>query len=269
MVSMSATSECLEESPGPMRIREGSLEVLLAENAEAIRGVQKLRYKIFYEEEGATPPSAEIQERGYDFDSLDDFCDHLIVREWETEKIVGTYRLIHRQAARCHGRFYSASEYDISMLENYPGEILELGRACVMKEYRTRGALQLLWKGLERYMNLFSVKLMFGCANFSGTDPEKHKHALSYLHHFHLAPENLRPVARDPFVEMNRLPVDQIDRTKVHEQLPSMIKGYVHLGCRVGHGAFVDKAFGSLDVCIVFETKQLARKYLGRVFSSV
>ncbi len=85
-----------------------------------------------------------------------------IISSWSTRAtrrrrqkgIVATYRLLRRQAARRAGQFYSIAEYDISPMVNHPGEILELGRSCVDPAYRTKVAMQLLWKGITDYILL-------------------------------------------------------------------------------------------------------------------
>ena len=60
---------------------------------------------------------------------------------------------------------------------------------------RNRAVMQLLWRGIAAYVSQHDVKLMFGCASFSGTDVKSHALALSYLHHYHLAPPSMRAVA--------------------------------------------------------------------------
>jgi len=60
------------------------------------------------------------------------------------------------------------------------------------KSYRTKPTIQLLWRGIGAYIQLFQVSLLFGCGSFPGTDTEFYKQALSYLYHFHLAPPELR-----------------------------------------------------------------------------
>ena len=125
----------------------GPLQVRLAETAADIDAAQALRYRIFYEKLGARP-MPEMARRHRDFDPFDEFCDHLLVLDHDrgrgAESVVGTYRLIRREAAARLGAFYSAAEYDIAPLAAYPGEILELGRSCVDAAYRQRPAMQLL-----------------------------------------------------------------------------------------------------------------------------
>lgn len=246
-------------------LRMGSLEVRLAENAAEIDWAQALRYRVFYEEMAAQP-SPDMAARHRDFDDFDSLCDHLLVidhaRGNGPEMVVGTYRLIRRVAAERAGRFYSSDEYDISRLVAYPGEILELGRSCVDADYRTRGSMQLLWRGIAAYVFQHDIALMFGCASIPGTDPRLLAEPLSYLHHFHLAPPELRATALpERMVGMDLLPRDQVDPRRALNILPPLIKGYLRLGGFVGEGAVIDHQFNTTDVSIVVKTDLITDKY--------
>jgi putative hemolysin len=183
--------------------------------------------------------------------------------------VVATYRLTREKDAARAGGFYTASEYDIApMLGGLPPEtkFLELGRSCVLKSYRSRpGSMQLLWKGLMAYVVRFDIDLMFGCASLAGTDPSALALPLSYLHHFHAMPENLRVRARpELFVDMNRMPQSGIDPREGLRSLPPLLKGYVRAGCRVGDGAVIDRQFGTTDVFIYFPLSSIDARYKSR-----
>lgn len=258
----------------------GTLEVRLAVSAEEIDAAQALRYRVFYEEMGAIP-SSETTATKRDKDSMDQYCDHLLVVDNAREgmdKIVGTYRLIRRCAAEKNGSFYSASEFDIAPLVAYAGEILELGRSCIDKNYRTGVVMNLLWKGLAAYMYQYDIKLMFGCASLPGANPEDHKIPLSYLYHHHLAPPALRARALpEVYTKMDILPREAFDPEAAFDSmafngikldpkagansLPPLIKGYLRVGAYVGDGAFLDKQFNTTDVCIIVKTELLTDRY--------
>jgi putative hemolysin len=246
-------------------IVNGPLQVRLAESAADIDAAQALRYRVFYETMGAKPlPSMRLRRR--DSDPFDDICDHLLVldhgRGDGAEAIVGTYRLIRRDAAERCGRFYSAAEYDIARLIAYRGEILELGRSCVDIGYRTRPVMSLLWSGIAAYVFHHEIALMFGCASLPGTDPEALAAPLSYLHHHHLAPPELRPRALEHrYVDMRRTAPDAFDPARTLGALPPLIKGYLRLGGFVGDGAVIDEQFNTIDVCVVVKTDQVTEKY--------
>lgn len=259
----------------------GSLQVRMAENQEEINAALALRYRIFYEEMGAHP-SPETLASKRDYDPLDDVCDHLLVvdnNQVGERKIVGTYRLIRRSTAEKYGAFYSESEYDISPLKAYPGEILELGRSCIDKEYRTGVVMNILWKGLTSYMFRHEITLMFGCASLPGCNPKEHIVPLSYLYHHHLAPPALRATALPELYEkMDILPQEAFDPEKAFDSLtfnnikldpkgganclPPLIKGYLRVGCYIGDGAVLDEQFNTTDVCIIVKTSLITDRYL-------
>jgi len=244
----------------------GTLGARLARDASDIAAAQALRYRVFYDEMRAVP-DAETKAARRDVDPFDEVCEHLLVFDTERgegpDGIVATYRLLHGSRAREKGhRFYTAGEYDISMLENQPGEVLELGRSCVDANYRGRPTMQLLWGAIAQFVFHHNVGLMFGCASLHGVDPEALALPLSYLHHFHQAPEALCPRALPNLsVDMDFMPADEIDQKAALAALPPLVKGYLRLGGFVGDGAVVDRQFNTTDVCIVVKTDEVNDRY--------
>lgn len=243
----------------------GTMEARLAIGEDEIRASQALRYRVFYEEMGAIPtPEMRAQKR--DFDKYDEVCDHLLIFDHTLgtgpDAVVGTYRLIRKEAAMKIGGFYSASEYDITKILAFQGNLLELGRSCVAEKYRTRPTMQLLWRGIAGYVFHHKIDLMFGCASFGGNDPMAHAEAMAYLHHYHLAPDALRArTLPSLYQDMNLMPKDQIDPKRALNALPPLIKGYMRLGGFFGDGAFIDKQFNSIDVLVMVQTNQITDKY--------
>jgi len=246
-------------------VRAGTLEVRLAHDESEIAAAQALRYRVFYQEMGAHP-TVEMAVAQRDFDDFDACCDHLLVidhaRGVGNDAVVGTYRLIRREAATRVGRFYSAAEYDVRCIAEYPGAVLELGRSCIDAQARNRPTMQLLWRGIAAYVFDYGIELMFGCASLSGTDPAALAVPLSYLYHHHLAPPALRPRAlSERYLDMNRLPPDAFDSAEALNHLPPLLKGYLRLGGFVGDGAVIDQQFNTTDVCIVVKTDLVTEKY--------
>lgn len=239
--------------------------IRLAANPDEIRAAQHLRYKVFYEEYAATPTDEMAAEKR-DFDAYDDVADHLVVVDESIsdprQRIVGTYRLLRREAVQKIGAFYSSSEYDLSPILGGKMNVLELGRSCVLAEYRTRPILQLLWQGITDYMLDHNIGMMFGCASLYGTDISALSQQLAYLYHYHLAPEELRARALDGrYVDMNLHAKESIDAKAAFSALPALIKGYLRLGAYIGDGAVIDHQFNTVDVCIILPMKQVAERY--------
>ena len=249
----------------PVDVRARNLWIRLAETQEEIEAAQELRYRVFVEEMGAKP-SEEMRRTRREFDSFDPYCDHLLIFDTAVGeapgRVVATYRFMRREQARRAGRFYTEDEYDIQPLLDHPGEIMELGRSCVDREYRTGGNMQFLWRGITAYVLFHKVSLLFGCGSLHGTDVEELAQPLAYLHHYHLAPEELRPRALSQhYTDMNLLPKEAIDAKAALRSLPPLVKGYLRLGGFIGDGAFVDHEFGTTDVCVVVNTDVVTDKY--------
>ena len=242
-------------------LKSGSLEVRLARSEEDVKEAQLLRYKVFYEECGAQP-NETMASLKRDVSPIDDFCDVLLVIDHAHNKIVGTYRFMLREAAQNYGEYYAATEFEVNKLVAYPGQIMELSRSCVHKDYRTKPTMQLLWRGIGAYLRLNRVTLCFGCGSFIGTDVSKYRQALAYLYHNHLAPPEIRARALPIcYQEMNLIPKSDIDPKEALRQLPPLIKGYLRLGGFVGEGAFVDRSFNSIDVCIIVKRETMTERY--------
>ena len=167
--------------------RIGSLEVRLARKKSEIRQAQRLRYKVFYEEMSAVPGALAMLSRR-DEDAFDKVFDHLLVvdrgdetdgRRWRRSRVVGTYRVLRQEVADYYDGFYTQGEYDIQPLIEAKGRgysFMELGRSCVLKPYRNKRTLELLWQGVWSYLRENGANVMIGCASFAGTDPKRACH---------------------------------------------------------------------------------------------
>lgn len=255
--------------------RIGDLEVRLAQSWADVRRAQRLRYDVFYNEMSARP-TFTAQMRGRDEDPYDAICDHLLVidtslpcatgRDWgrRTQHVVGTYRVLRQEVAQRKLGFYTQGEYDIApLIAAKPAyRFMELGRSCVLKPYRTKRTVELLWHGLWTYVREHKIDVMLGCASFEGVDPDAHAMALSFLHHFARAPEEWRVRAHDHlFVPMDALPRENVDPRAALKAMPPLIKGYLRLGAVVGDGAVVDHQFGTTDVLIVLPVERIDPRY--------
>jgi putative hemolysin len=252
--------------------RIGSLEVRLARKKSEIRRAQRLRYQVFYEEMSATPNALAILSRR-DEDAFDAIFDHLLVidhgtsnggRRWGRSKVVGTYRMMRQEIADLYDGFYTQGEYDIAPLIRTKSDysFVEMGRSCVLKPYRNKRTLELLWQGVWSYVREHGADVMIGCASFPGTDPSAHALALSYLHHTALAPEEWRVRAHEHLrIDMNMMPPETVNARAALKALPPLIKGYLRLGAYIGDGAVIDHQFGTTDVLIIVPVEAMNARY--------
>jgi putative hemolysin len=238
------------------------IEVRLARSPAEVEAAQRLRYEVFVREWGARLETAgRCHDR--EADEYDALMDHLVVVDTAAgDRVVGTYRLLRQDRLRGEALFYSSHEFDLAPLLASGQRLLELGRSCVLRDYRSGAAMQLLWRAIAAYVAEHRIELMFGCASLRGTDPRALREQLAYLQHFHLAPPSLRPVAladqRAGFEPMAR---EAIEPSRALRSLEPMVRGYLRAGAWVGEGAWVDRDFGSIDVCIVMPTARLQRRH--------
>lgn len=251
-----------------MAIKVRDYEVRLTRNKEERRQVRQLRYSVFVEEEGAgaTEEQKHLRE---EYDAYDRFAEYMAV--FHNGKIVGTYRIIDRNAAEKMGGFYTESEFNISKIKRYNGNIAEMSRACVDKAYRENAlVMRMLWAGLGEYVVRRKIMVLFGVASWVGTKPVESAQAISYLYYNHLSPLRLRAtVLSENFAEginpklsrMNILPREFIDEMDARRQMTPLIKGYLRLGATFGKGVFIDKPFNSYDVFVMLQTKKIDAAY--------
>nr|WP_319533344.1 GNAT family N-acyltransferase [uncultured Cohaesibacter sp.] len=253
--------------------RVGSLEIRLAQTEREIRKAQRLRYKVFYKEMSAKPDSHTKFTRR-DADAFDAICDHLLVLDHDSPKkkfrrreprIVGTYRLLRQEMANLYGGFYSAAEFNIQpILDTHKDRrFLELGRSCVLKEYRTKRTIELLWQGIWAYVQIHKIDVMIGCASLRGTDPKALAEPLTFLSKQARAPEEWRVEAWPEIsVPLDQMPKEDINDKQALRLLPPLVKAYMRLGCHFGESAMVDHQFGTTDVFIVLPVENIDPKYV-------
>ena len=249
--------------------RIAGLEVRLARDETEIAAAQEVRYRVFYDELGACVADAAPVDRR-DADRFDLVCDHLLVLDTtlpgaDHERIVGTYRLLRQDVARANGGFYSAGEFEIdALVARHPGRrFLELGRSCVLPEYRTRRTVELLWQGIWAYARRHHVDVMVGCASFPGIAPAAHAQALSFLAQNAAAADEWRIAAlRSRAYAMDLMPSEAIDAREALAEMPPLIKGYLRLGARFGDECVIDAEFGTTDVFVVLPVEAISERYI-------
>lgn len=251
-----------------MAIKIRDFEVRLTRNKEERKQVRQLRYKVFVEEEGAGA-SEEQRALGEEYDAYDRFAEYMAV--FHNGRVVGTYRIIDRNAAEKMGGFYTETEFNISKIKKYRGNIAEMSRACVEKSYRDNAlVMRMLWAGLGELIVRRKIGVLFGVASFVGTKPARSAQAISYLYYNHLTPSRLRAtVVAENFAEginpklarMNILPREFVDAADAKAEMTPLIKGYLRLGATFGRGVFVDAPFNSYDVFVMIETRKMDATY--------
>jgi putative hemolysin len=227
--------------------------VRFAQAKEDLQAAQSLRYRVFNLELGEGLESSHENER--DVDEYDRQCDHLLVIERDSDRVIGTYRMQTYETARKHNGFYTENEFDLSTL---PDEVLEksveVGRACIEKEHRNGRVLYLLWRGIAEYMKLTSSRYLFGCCSITSTDPRDGWVVMDYLrNHGHVHDDyNL-----DTTADYNCPETDREDDAWKQIKLPQLFRLYLDLGAKTLSKPALDSEFNTIDYLIIVDVKAL------------
>ncbi|KAF3998993.1 GNAT family N-acetyltransferase [Glaciimonas immobilis] len=228
------------------------LTVSIATTQEEVREVQRLRYKVFIE---AFNLSALVNPDGLDIDAFDAYCDHLIVRDNKTLRVVGTYRVMSPHASRRMGSYYSEKEFDLGRLDHLRGRLAEAGRACIHPDYRSGSVIMLLWAGLAAYMRRERCDYLMGCVSVSLADGGHNAAALYHaLDQESLSPAEYRVRPHTPF------PVHEREAGHV-PVMPPLLKGYLRSGAWVCGDPAWDPDFHSADFFLLLPLARLDSRY--------
>ena len=245
-----------------------NFSIKIAESNLEIKKAQSLRYKIFFREKKIKKKNLKsLLQR--DFDFYDKMSDHLIIvdnNRTVKDNVIGTYRLLRGNCAKLYKGFYTEQEFDISNLKkNFSNKtILELGRSCVHPEYRTGIILKLLWQGISKYIKIYKIKILIGCASFNGTNPNKFKDQFSLLYDTYRLPRNYDVKS----LQDNKISFTKnIDNINILNKLPPLIKGYLRAGGMVSKNFYIDTEFETIDFCVIMLTNKIVSRYQNKFLS--
>jgi len=235
---------------------KSAIKVSWAKHQDEVREAQKLRYSVFANEMGARLP-ATIP--GHDIDLFDDYCEHLLVRDGETNAVIGTYRVLTPVQAKRVGGTYTDTEFDLTRLRNMRERMVELGRSCVHPDHRHGGVILALWGALFEFMSRNQLDTMIGCASI----PMLHNGIVSgdaaasmwkQLSKSNLASIEFHVRPRLP------LPIEELD-SNLPVEPPALIKGYLRLGAKILGAPAWDPDFNTADLPMLMQVKDLPLRY--------
>jgi len=228
------------------------LECFVAESQELIQEAQRLRYRIFAKEMGAKLKS---EAEGLDYDEVDNFCDHLVVFDNVTNKIVGYTRLLTDQQAKQLGRFYSQSEFNLDHVLTLPGRFLEIGRTCVDPDFRGSAVLTTLWSALVEYALKGQFNYLLGCASIT---PGPSGFAVDAVYR-NIDSKNIAPASLQVTPSM---PVPaQLRCDRDESGIPPLLKAYLRFGALICGEPCWDEDFNCMDLFVLLPLDQLQERY--------
>lgn len=247
-----------------LHIEVGPYVIKTAETPQELIESFRLRHEVFNQEfRGMTG-------QGLDFDKFDYHFDHLVIVHKELKKIIGTYRV---NCSKFSKTSYTALEFELQKLfsEN-EGPFLELGRACIHKEYRKGSIISLLWRGIAEYMNLSGAKILFGCSSLKINNPREAALTYKYLVDQGLVTDkySCRPTKKFTMPDFENwyayfqkgLSEQQV--TEAEDLMPSLLKSYMKLGAQVACEPAFDEEFDCIDLLTILRKEDLAQSLATR-----
>lgn len=231
--------------------------LLLTRDDELVEAAQRLRYRVFGEELGASLPSSGAAGRdGVDVDRFDEHCDHLVVRADATGEIVGTYRMLPPERVAAAGGYYAETEFGLDALADLRPNLVETGRACVHPDHRAGGVVSLVWAGIARYLLLTGHTHLMGC----GSVPLADGGALAagvwdLAQRKHLSPVGRRVTPHRPW-DASAAP------RAARSVVPPLLRGYLRLGAWVCGPPAHDPEFGVADLLLLLPLDRIDDRYL-------
>jgi putative hemolysin len=254
------------EVPAKPRIHAevGRYRLRLAENAEDREAACRLRFKVFNIELGEGLESS--YQTGLDTDQFDLFCEHLLVEEKLTGRVVGTYRMQSGTTAARRMGYYSAQEFNFAPYEPLRAEILELGRASIDREHRTPEVLTLLWRGIAQYANDMGLRYLVGCSSLTSKNPVEGWQMYGLLENYRVSPEfTTEPTAAyaSPIEIEGRLAQTSPDPqetsiTPAPARVPKLLKTYLAIGARICSPPAWDREFGTIDFLTLLDLRLMS-----------
>lgn len=228
-------------------------QLSLARTEDEVREAQRLRYKVFADEMGA---SLRVRVPGHDTDMYDPHCEHLIVRELGDGRVVGTYRILAPDVSKRLGGGYADQEFAMTRLANLRPRMVEIGRTCIHRDFRGGGVIALLWSGLAEFMSRRGYDYLMGCASIPMFDGG-HNAANLYVDvdEAAMAPIEYRVFPR------HRLPFERLANGRPGV-LPPLLKGYLRAGAWVCGEPAWDPEFNSADLLLLLPMARINPRYV-------
>ncbi|WP_066377460.1 MULTISPECIES: GNAT family N-acetyltransferase [unclassified Anabaena] len=232
----------------------------LATNAEELASIFGLRFQVFNLELGLGFSNSQLTQM--DQDEFDQVCHHLMLICRKTGQTIGTYRMqTYKMASQ--GLGFDAA--DIFNLNTIPDTILqssiEVGRACIAKEYRNIQALLLLWEGLANYLIWSGNKYFFGCVSLLTQCAGEAACAYNYFRQHDLMHKSILVYPNSQYsVNISHNLADKCH----HLEIPNIMKAYLSIGAKICSLPAIDKQFKTIDFLTISHIQEFTRWHCTR-----
>ncbi len=244
----------------PLLIEKARYVIKTADNDLEFKAALRLRHQVFLEE-----LLQRKKRNGLDIDRFDRSCDHLLILEKATGRLIGTYRL---QSSLHTKKWYTATEFHMKQIKHLPGNKLELGRACVHPEFRNGITIALLWEGVNAYIQASGTDFLFGCSSVKTMDREEIRSIYYFLKQqgYHTDDHKVRPrvkfrvpglkrqVRKQPFSHI------ELQQRDFRGRIPNLLSSYLKAGAKVCGIPAMDRSFKCVDFLTLLDVKNYGNR---------
>lgn len=234
----------------------GHFTVKTASKGSELEDCLRLRFDVFHKEY-----MRKRRDHGVDVDALDFSCDHLMIVDKRTGKTIGTYRL---NSSLFTNTFYSQGEFEMDELLKLPGTKLELGRACIAREFRTGAVIALLWRGIAEYIRETRTQILFGCSSIKTIEPMQiGRITRSLILSGDLTYDfNVKPTKKYRVKQMSHI-LNYLEAEKeasgddVTGLIPPLFQSYLRMGAKICGEPALDRDFYCIDFLTLIRVEEL------------
>ncbi|MEH2227679.1 GNAT family N-acetyltransferase [Nostoc sp.] len=226
----------------------------LASTEEELESIFRLRFEVFNLELGLGFSASNFTQM--DIDKFDAVCHHLILISKHTGKTIGTYRM---QTYIMASQRLGFDATDIFNLNGIPNSVLqvsvEVGRACIAKEYRNSQTLLLLWEGLANYLIWSKNQYFFGCASLLTQSPVQASCAYDYFRQNNLMHPSILVYPNSQFC----LELTQNCPDSSNVEIPKILQAYLNIGAKICSLPAIDRQFKTIDFLTISNIADFAK----------
>jgi putative hemolysin len=252
------TTAVLEHGCGNPLATNNLFRVGLANSLDDVVACQRLRYLVFNCELGEGLDTS--WQTGLDRDRFDFICDHLMVHDAQSGKLVGTYRMQSGYRAKGNLGYYGEALFDFSPFEKIRRQVLELGRACVHQDYRNTAVLYMLWKGIARYAESCDARYLLGCSSLTSQDESAGLALYQALRDKYLADPALRTIPRRGHECYSNALLTPAPKP------PRLFRAYLEISARLCGPPAIDREFKTIDFLTLLDLYRIPDRVRTRFF---
>jgi putative hemolysin len=133
----------------------------------------------------------------------------------------------------------------------------ELGRACILEDYRKGVVLALLWKGIRYYIEKNGIQYLFGC---SSVFTESKKEAISIFNFFKVNGFLHKNILVEPKKKYKFNKFEELSKNSNYNSLettikniPDLLRAYLKFGAKICSYPAYDRDFKCMDFLTIID----------------